>query len=322
MEYVSHVYKMKNIEPFNKVWLDCYNNLKLSLLLSVDKTLEIHGYENLYEYYKGKEVSGGGVEFNYITVEQKVCQYEQFSKIEEKDFVNQKDFNECIIHQLSKPLGFVLIRVDLHDWLEGSVSWKKFHWDHYSLLVEYDSEKQVVTAFDELQGQYVKFQVDINTLYGHLSHNSRFSQLRLITLKDEFELPVVDLEKCKYNAKRLIENIDKVYNSEFWKMNDNDFRARSHMEVNGVFLQRIEGRQDANQKLIENILDNQEYEDRHRLENIHEGFSLLSKKWQGIRMELFRVYFDDRNRLKLLNVLNESMREALLYERKLWEEFI
>lgn len=290
--------------------------------MSIDEKYEIHGYENRYEYISGKETSGGGVEFRYLTVEQPFYSYNMFADITEKNFSMESDFKECIMEQLSLENGYVLIRVDLHDWLEGSVSWKKFHWDHYSLLVDYNPDKKMVIAFDELQGQYVKFEVAIDKLFDCLSHNKRFAQLRLITMKENFSLPQISAAKLVNNAKDIIQNIAHMKNTEYWKMSDNDFRARSHMEINGVHLQRIDGRQEANKELINMVIKAGKVGSKESLRRIKNNFSELAEDWRRIRMELYRVYFDDRNREQLLLNLNCVVQNCLSQEEELWYRFI
>lgn len=313
---------MKKIEPYSKVWLNCNNNLKLSLLMSVNEEYESRGYENLYEYVAGQEKSGGGVEFNYLTVKQPFYSYNTFSDVVEKNFSNESDFKKCIINQLKLENGYVLVYVDLHDWLEGSVSWKKFHWEHYSLLVDYNPEKKSVVAFDELQGQYVKFEVDIDRLFSCLSNNKRFSQLRLITLKKNFSLPQISREKLHNNAKDIIESISNIRCKEFWKMSDNDFRARSHMEVNGVYLQQLDGRQEANKKLVDMVIQAGNVNSQNNMRKIRNSFLKLAENWRSIRMELYRVYFDDVNREQLLKHLNHAVKICLAQEQELWHAFI
>lgn len=321
-EEILYNYNMKKIEPFNKVWLNCYNNLMLSLLTSVDSSYETYGFENQYKYYVGNEISGGGVKFNYLTVNQDICNFETFSTIEEKNFSDEKEFKACIVQHLCNKDGFVLIYVDLHDWLEGSICWKKFHWEHYSLLVDYDKDTRKVIAFDELNGKYVKFQVYIDELFNHLSKNNHCSQIRLVTLKKAFSLPKLDMKNYVYNAKKIINNIDAARKNEFWLINEYDFKAHSHMELNGVYLQRIEGRQEANKKMLEEFMNKSKEHSREGFKELCNGFSLLVDKWRNIRFNLFKAYFDDNNRAMLLEQINWDMKKALLHEKKIWQEFV
>lgn len=314
--------KMKSIEPFNKVWLDCYNNLKLSLLISMNPKYETRGYENIYEYDCIEQNAGSGQIVNCITEEQFYIDYEEFAQMEKLNPDSEREFLEIVINQIKKKNGFVLMRTDLYDWLEGSVCWHNYHWDHYSLLVDYDEDNDMIIAFDEAGGQYKRLQVRRGDLYNHLSDNLNFEKIRLITVNDSPMLHPVSLQRLVNNAEKIVKSLEKCINKDFWYMQTSDYEDFWYKDLNGVYLQKIEGRQKANALLMEELscidigVVNKLFD---RWKSIFED---LSNEWVTIRMALFLIYRKRKNRTEKLAEINEKVQSCLLSEKKVWEEFI
>lgn len=305
---------MKYIKPFNKVWLGCMNNLKLSLLLTIKKEAERFAYFNSYEYIANQEISGGNNNFYNLTICNYFLEMEQFSDISEISVPEKNELKDVIISQLEKERGYVILYVDLFNWLEGSVSWKKFHWQHYSLVADYDKSNDKYVVFDERQGKYVEFMVDFETLYSSIVRDiEKKGVIQLVDLKEKFSLPSLTITDIKENAKRTCDSIVNVLTKNFFlQMSDNDFRARSHMELNGIYLQRIEGRQRANQMFVDSFMQ------EHCFSDLKSEFAYLEKRWLDIRLNLYKSYFDEEERKDDLKLVNSEIKDALRKEMDLW----
>ena len=313
---------MKSIEPYNRVWLDCYNNLKLSLLISINPKYEMRGYENVYEYFCHEQVAGSGQVVNCITEEQSYIDYKEFAQMEKLNPSSEEEFLEIVINQLKQKKGFVLMRTDLYDWLEGSVSWHNYHWDHYSLLVDYDEAKDMIVAFDEAGGQYKKLYVHREKLYSHLFNNPKFEKIRLITIKDSVSLHPISFQRLVNNAEKIVKSIEKCIGKELWYMQASDYEAFWYKDLNGVYLQKIEGRQKANAMLMGELggMDiglSHEFFDKWK-----DAFEKLSNDWVTIRMALYLIYRKEKSRDEKLIEINKKVQSCLLIEKRIWEEFL
>lgn len=311
---------MKTIEPYNEVWLDCYNNLKLSLLRYINADNVIRGLNNNYKYKIFPHRFEEAEEFYCITEDQTIIFYEEIADIERLSPQTEEEFYDVVKKQLSRDNGFVLMRTDLFDWLEGNICWHRYHWDHYSLLVDYDEENKQFTVFDEKGGNYVKFFVPESKLYKCLFYSDKHELLRLVTLKDE-KVRVQSHDELKSNAKVIIGTIDKCLECEFWTMEEYIYDGGHYKDLNGVYLQKIEGRHRANAILME-LLEQEHNNQGIDLSGFKQAFDELAVEWGKIRMALFVLYLRKKNREEKIHELNEKVRECLRREKGLWEDFI
>lgn len=311
---------MKTIEPYNEVWLDCYNNLKLSLLRYIDEENVIRGLNNNYKYkifpHKFEECD----EFYCITEDQTIIFYEEFSDIERVSPKTEEEFYDVVKNQLSMENGFVLMRTDLFDWLEGNICWQRYHWDHYSLLVDFDEVSRQFTVFDEKGGNYVKFFVPESKLYKCLFYSDKHELLRLVTLKPE-KVRVQSWDEIKSNAQTIIDSIDKCMECEFWTMEEYVYDGGHYKDLNGVYLQKIEGRHQANALLMK-MLEERGAADGVDFAKYRSAFEGLAVEWGKIRMALFVLYLRKKNREQKIRELNEMLRECLQHEKDLWLEIM
>ena len=309
---------MKKIEPYNDVWLDCYNNLKVSLLRYINEENVVRGFNNNYKYNILPFSFEGSKEFYCISEEQYIIDYKEFAEVTKINPTSQEEFYEIIKEQLKNKNGFVLMRTDLFDWLEGNICWQRYHWDHYSLLVDYDEINKQFTVFDEKGGNYVQFFVPESKLYQCIFHTDKFEILRLITLtKDKVELQSID--EIKKNAIEIIESIDNCLKYDFWNMENYIYDGGHYKDLNGIYLQKIEGRHKANSKLMTWLNAGNEKGDYIKFQN---AFDELATEWSKIRMALFILYVKRNNREKKIQELNQKMKDCLLTEKEIWNEVI
>lgn len=132
-------------------------------------------------------------------------------------------------------------------------------------------------------------------------------------LKEKFSLPSLTITDIKENVKRTCDSIVNVLTKNFFlQMSDNDFRARSHMELNGIYLQRIEGRQRANQMFVDSFMQ------EHCFSDLKTEFAYLEKRWLDIRLNLYKSYFDEEERKDDLELVNSEIKDVLRKEMDLW----
>lgn len=313
---------MKSIEPFNKVWLDCYNNLKLSLLININPAYERRGYENIYEYSCNVHIPESGIKVNCISEEQYYVDFSDFAEVEKIKPQTEDEFLDIIMKHLKSDKGFVLIHIDLFDWFEGSICWQKYHWDHYSLIVDYNEKDDVFIAYDEAQAQYKSLCVKRKELYKHLSNNSDFEKVRLITIYDDVKLKPISVVKLNSNAQNIVNSIEKHIDRYFWEMEAGDYAGLWFRDLIGVYMQRIEGRQKANKMLMLTLTSLNEIPSKDQLYKWAKEFETLSNDWSTLRMGVYKVYLKEKGRAKILDVINTNLKKCLIHEKNLWEDFI
>lgn len=296
--------------------------MEITLLKSINIKFEHFAFENNYEYDLKEHITGGNARFNAITINQSILPLKDFvHEITMKNFTKEQFFN-VIKKQLEKDNNYALLDVDLYNWLEGSVCWQKYHWHHYTLLVDYNNDNHKFRVFDERKGQYIEFFIDEDKLYNCIAFNEGFkSKLRLITLYENYSIKRVTLDKIVLNAKKIIDGLSNSMNKEFWLLPENDYIAKSFIDLSGIYLQRIEGRQKGNASLIKmmrekNILN---YEKLIKYQNT---FHKLSYRWKVVRIELYKLYFNVINREIEFVKLNENIRKCLNDEYEVWRDFI
>lgn len=311
---------MKKIEPFDDAWLDCYNNLKLSLLRYKNPKNVVRGYNNNYRYEIYPIIFEESEEFYCISEEQYIIDYEEFAEQSKINPKSKEEFYDIIKKQLSSENGFVLMRTDLFDWLEGNICWQRYHWDHYSLIVDYNDENKRFTVFDEKGGNYVKFYVPEDKLYNCIFYSDVFEILRLITITSDI-VKIQSFDDIKKNAIKINESIDECLKLDFWKMEDFIYDGGHYKDLNGIYLQKIEGRQGANAMLMKWIKSdaNEASIDCLKYQN---GFEELASEWAKIRMALFVMYLKKNSRPQKINELNTKVKECLMKEKGLWEKII
>ena len=142
--------------------------------------------------------------------------------------------------------------------------------------------------------------------------------MRLITLtKDKVELQSID--EIKKNAIEIIESIDNCLKYDFWNMENYIYDGGHYKDLNGIYLQKIEGRHKANSKLMTWLNAGNEKGNYIKFQN---AFDELATEWSKIRMALFILYVKRNNREKKIQELNQKMKDCLLTEKKIWNEII
>ena len=311
---------MKKIEPYSDIWLDCYNNQKLSIVRYIDEANIALARKNNYKYEVMNFVFEGSEEFNLIAADQHVISFNDFTQMKKLNPENEEEFLKIIKNHVQNENGFVLMRTDLYDWLEDSICWHRYHWDHYSLIVDYDEENQQFLVFDEKKGNYVKFYVPESKIYKCVFHTDKFEILRLITVEGE-KIKLQSFEDIKKNASDIVESIDNCLNKRFWDMEEFIYDGEHYKDLNGIFLQKIEGRHKANAGLIR-WMETNGMASGIDYKTISEEFEKLSVEWAKIRMALFVIYMKKKNRREKINELNEKLYECLTKEKELWNQVI
>lgn len=312
----------KNLKIYNDIWFDCYINMKITLLRKINEKFDCIAFENNYIYDFPEHITGGNAKFNVITVNQKMLSLNNFANVAEVTNYSREGFIKRIKLHLSKENSFALVAVDLYNWLEGSLCWKKHHWYHYSLLVEYDYNIKKFKVIDELNGKYVEFYVDEKKLYNSIAFESSFkTKAKLLSLLDNYKMPEITLENIVANAEKIINGLQRNIHKDFWLLPENDYIAKSYRDLSGVYLQRIEGRQKGNVKLIEvikemNILPHISYK------HYYQGFTDLSNLWSKNRLFLYKLYLDSKNRKKNYEKLNSNIKICMKKEVDIWSEMI
>lgn len=312
----------KGIEPYNEVWLDCYNNLKISLLVTINPMYVLQGYENIYEYFCDEKSLEDGAKVNCISEEQFFFGFSQFSEVKKINPGTEEEFLTTLVNHLGQKNHYALIYVDLYDWMEGSVCWHQYHWEHFALIVDYDPETDSFIAFDEVQAQYKKMYIKKDKLYGSLALSNEYDKLCLLTISDDFVLNPISMKTLVDNAKKICMSIERCLNVTYWKMREDDYQGFWYRDLIGVYIQRIEGRQKANVLLFDALVKKNVSSIKYELEECRLLFERLFRRWKQLRLGVYHLYCSSPRREKKLLELNEKLEECLREEKNIWNWFI
>ena len=220
----------KNIKAYNDIWFNCFINMEITLLKIINENLDCIAFENNYTFDFYEHTTGGNAKFNAITVNQDMPPIKDFADEFEIQNYNREEFIKELKSHLLSNNGFALVSVDLYNWLEGGLCWKKYHWYHYSLVVDYNYEINQFKVFDELNGHYIEFYVDEKKLYNSIPFECELNpKAILLRLRDSFKTPEITLKNIVINAEKIIDGLQRNIKNFFGYYHD--YIAKSFMDL-------------------------------------------------------------------------------------------
>lgn len=305
---------MKNIVSYSNSWINCYANMVLSLICYKNGSDNVI-YRNDYNYILQRDTQLGYDDFYFLDYD------EDFVKLEEiadTKFIKFDGTGEELVQKIKEYVtgedAFIAIDVDLYDWIPNSICYKKYHWNHFSLITDYCEDKDKFICFDEMHADYSSFYVSAEQIANSLIRRGDVNLIEINQIKEGFSGKVT-LGEVLTNARRIIDDIESMRDEIFYKLDDEGYRKRCYMDLIAMYYQRIENRHYRNKSLLK-IIDNL-YVDVS-LDKEAEGFADLAKHYERIRYKLIKLYVSESNRERNLELINKEMNEAFDIEQGLW----
>ena len=307
-----------NIQSFGEIWLDCQYNMYFSILQSMDYSYYYMALENCYEYLVHDEITNYGTELNMITNRVLFDRELYFEEIEVSvDLCGVEDLLEKI-YDFLKMGKYVLVGVDLYDWIPESSTYHKYHWQHYALVTGISSCFHCVYVLDAAEGSYKEYKIPQQRFYNAVAASDYKSKLRILSWKHKgITLPyAVSCTKLYENAKQINESIEFVMGEKFWLLSDDEYNTLEYMDLSTMYIYRIFNRHKGNITYFKFLqselgLDTEKYVKVERE---------LADEWKLIQYKLVMNYHgrERHNRMLQLNAMAEK---ALLKELEMWREF-
>jgi len=313
---------LNEIIPYTEIWFDCKINLEISILQSIDKSNKNVVYNNSYKYFDRAVVSDCKKEFNLITINTTL-------DIDGSFFCNPIGItfntNEELLDKvkgLLKENKFVFASVDLFYWNKENLCYRRNHWYHRTLIQRYDNEKDCFWVFDVSEGnKYGVFSVSSED-FANAINMSDVSDSKVITydLNEKVTIGNITSSILKDNAKKLINNIEKMERNTYWEMPDEDFRFKSYLDYNYSCLTQVVQRQKANLNLF-NQINEMNLLDITEMNCIIKNCMKIIRKWDIIRNRLYKLYYRTEFTSEIINI-NGMVKEVFSMERHIWEAFL
>ena len=295
--------------------------MKLSILTSLYSKYELLAYLNDYHYYFKVAQTSEDYYFDYITLEKRVILLQKFCTIEKKySTIEDSTFLEEAKENL-KNGNYLIIGVDLFDWIEGSLCFERYHWTHYTLVTEYCEDSNTFVVFDDKNSKFVEYSVRQDKMLNAMHHCDLQPKAYIIRLMDEIEFPDITSHALAENAYEIIRSIRTGLDRTYWKLSSTDYKDKWFMDLNALFMKEVECRQVSNKYLMDNVSNFLPQNQIHSLEDIGNKFFDLSKRWGKIRMMLYRLYVSG-NYEEILEKINSRIKCCLEDEIQLWYDFV
>lgn len=307
--------KKEELKPCNLRWIDCTQNMLMTLWDYCGGNLEII-YNNAYVYCFRTDTKVTKYEFNHFREEEGVLRYDEFLATESEDVT---ELTDDILAKMKNYLRaedtFIFVDIDLFDWMPGSICYQKYHWDHNSLLVKYSEEKQAFLAMDECDGKYETIWVTEEKLKKSLKKDNEGN---VLWIKIEKQNPRHELSCSNiiHNAEVIIKSIGDRDDVLFYHLTEEGYEGLYYFDLCFMYLFRLVARQEANAKLFEYL--NRQWK-REAVQQISEQFLMLSKKWERTKNLFVKMYKTKRKRNEHLNMLNEMVHNNFRDEKNLWK---
>lgn len=330
-----------NYQPFSYFWQNCQLNNVLSVLTSLEPSYKLAAFLNDYNYTMIKtpideDTFVYSLDLNYkdgikkyiedILIYKKTIlpdqdnKWQKILKIDEYYFKNNSMFLEEV-QKLIKNNKAVSVGVNLFYWVEGSISYEKYQYNHYALITGYDDKKLEYYTFDDDLYSY-KSHVIPDERFRIAFSNSVFKEppAFVVTVCENIEpykLNINDVVNC---ANAIKENITSIDISDFWTIHFSSADKFSEAADNCIIkANRISNRHIGNKLLFEalytlGIVKNKAVTDKYiKIEDE------LIEGWIEVKNIIAMCKYSGKNHLstETLNKLNKRLLEK---EYIMWNE--
>ena len=247
------IYKHE-IEAFNEFWLDCDTEMLFSLLVSRNEKYKVVAYRNDYYYDLLSARTPNGLFFHEIrhVPDINVLREKTLNYVEKRKCEDVSERVGLIKKYLSEGY-YVLVAVDLYEWVEENMCYHKHHVEHYALLNGFDDEKNTFFTMETDNEKYREFEVteDRLVLAMSLAETLRYDVV-VFEVKDELlENDLYSWKDLRKNAKRIIRSIRPLMKEEFWLFTPRDYKALFYRDMTVMYLMQINCRMKANRLLFD-----------------------------------------------------------------------
>ena len=309
------------IIPFNDFWLDCDTEIMYSILTSVDERFRVLAYRNDYTYMKLSALTPHHIAFNEIrmlpdisNLRNKYIHYIEMKKIQ--------DISQGIgqIRQYLLDGYYVMVGVDLYDWVPENMCFRKHHVEHYTLLNGYDSDKKLFYTMETDHEKYREFQVKEETLANAMESVSTLKYHIIVfeiseKLMNDNEL--YSMKELRNNAKLIVRSIRSLKGHEYWVFHPMDYQKLFYRDMTVMYLMQINCRMKANVLLFAHL--SEEKSEIYR--ELEMKAKELESGWIEVRRAISKLYFKQDAGQRMIEQ-NATIQVLLSRECIMWKRFL
>lgn len=238
------------IKPFSDFWINCQFNMSFSILTSINKSYADLAALNCYTYstsnvdWSPKHITLRNGSENQGNIVESLISKKQIT------FKNSSDWIEKIIYLLNN--YNLCIGVDLYYWIAHSHAWGKKHDYHYSLVTNYDANREVFQVLDDDLFGFNLHEVP-RTQFEIAVNNAKMKNDGFVINCKEPDNYTLDFDEVIYNARNIVNNLSTFLDeNDYWSVSTND-REDIFYEFYAFELFKIVNRQIANVFLINRL---------------------------------------------------------------------
>lgn len=319
---------LNQIQPFSDYWVDCVYNASISILRAVDSSYNKLTYINNYVYKIKSETTPENNQIQFVEIFSNLSPY--IDSIFAKDKViwcGEKEYDIINSIKKAKENNYIFfLGVDLFYWVENSICWNRFHWCHYSLVLDFDdSTDELIVLDDNLQGYY-QHRIPLDRAI-KASENFRFSNpdsfegYYLRQIKNvEFKF---EIEQIINSSNFLLKSLEDIVNRNrnCWIILDKD--KSFILEKILLFSMRcyqFQNRQKGNLRLFDQLY-NDGFLNIYELSFLKKISSDLMNNWEELKNKLVKLTISSNPKFNSAEFVN-STTNLFFREKELWSRFI
>ena len=318
--YEKRLNTMNDLKPFNEFWINCFFNAYFSLLTSRNSSYFDAAYMNCYSYIsKVEKTPFTNVKYIqlYNSDKRQINLFTSNILTKPIEFRKHTDMVEKIIEFLKN--NYIFVGVDLYNWIPNSICWQRRHWEHYSLIKEYDDCNDEFIVFDENHQGYGIYRIPMKRFIDSVNNSPLKDDGFIIVYNDYIEDYYIDYKEVQCNADRLIQELIKLIElpSDYWVLSKQDMEKGYMFDLLSMYAFQIANRHMANIKLMDR-LKHLNYIDMYQYKTITEMFKELANGWDMIKSKFIKGDISIPRKLDSDN-LNDLKDNLLRMEIETWK---
>lgn len=302
------------IIPFSEIWFDCRYNMLISILQTYDYSFHNKVIENAYQYVVETGETQNGNIVNYLICEPTMNIDSFFSQkpiFESRDMMKDKLIG--YIFDEIQCGNYIMAGVDLFNWIPSSMTFRKYHWQHYTLVSGIDISEGCVYVLDAAKEGYGEYKIAIDVFVECVYASTYEYKLYRICINRNMNFDTDVKKRVHMNSKKIIECIDAICDTVLWQLADEDYDTHEYEDLCAMYINRIIHRQKANRLFLETIGE------KNAMKTFCQFFLNAEKNWREVQVIFLRNYYGLDRALRMER-LNQRVYELLDSEKKIWEE--
>lgn len=313
-----------DIQPFKDFWINCMFNMLYSVLISVEPSYRFAAYLNNYSYNISEIETPFKTKVNYLLLDPLKNFYEKHGtnllfESQPITFKDNPNFT-TYLKELIKQGKIVLVGVDLFYWIPRSICWKRYHWEHYSMINGFDDDKKVFYVFDENILGYDQYEIPEERFCVAVK-NSPLEPHGFIYNTKCIKPFKLSLNEVAFYAERLMNELTITNSKPLWQLSDADYTAGHMQDLFSMYIFQIVNRHKANQLLFRTLQTQEIIPDSTITHNLIQYCQNLQSGWNQTKAKFMWTYVS-KDKQSDIKAINEQCKALLGKEHEMWNSFL